>query len=570
MKYDVLLVHAPSVYDFRDRDDILFAYLSNSDSVHVSPIFEMPPVGILALQQHIQNQGLTVDFFNIASQMLRHPDFSVEEFFENAPADFMGVDLHWLPHTHGALELMKLYKKIHPNAKTMVGGIASTFYHDELIRYPQVDYVVRGYDTLMPVERLVKSGNDPKVLAEIPNLSWKDAGEVRNNAMTYAPAVYSAAVDWGKVFSGDRKGMTPYNLVIPQAGCEYNCKWCGGSRYFFSKYMGLEKGRPARMQKSPEALRQELLSISGANTGRHTVTMIDFWHEYPALFDMAADVFLDDKIKSVHFSLHRLPTIEKGKRMGMPVNPVIELSPDSHDFEVSKASGRGKYTMEQMEAFIDALLEDVYSFEIYYMLGLPGQTVENIRGTVQYCEHLLQKYKGKNVTPYICPMLPFLDPGSEIYDNPEQFGYTIFHKSLEAHRQALTQLNWKDRLNYETKWMTREQLVDISYEAVRALTLLKKQYGFLPKAFANSIVALIDRTTDLLKEIGEFQAMPDGPEKQALDPIIRGKIREYNRDQLKTVRSQQRPIDMGFAAQQWFDTEEAFAKVMPQLVGAGD
>ena len=25
------------MYDFRDRDDVLFAYLSNSDSVHVSP-----------------------------------------------------------------------------------------------------------------------------------------------------------------------------------------------------------------------------------------------------------------------------------------------------------------------------------------------------------------------------------------------------------------------------------------------------------------------------------------------------------------------------------------------------
>src|SRR5271155_167609 len=98
MKYDVILVHAPSVYDFRERDDILFAYLSNSDSVHVSPIFEMPPVGILALQQHLEKQGLAVDFFNVASQMLRHPDFDVRKFFEDTPADFIGIDLHWLVH----------------------------------------------------------------------------------------------------------------------------------------------------------------------------------------------------------------------------------------------------------------------------------------------------------------------------------------------------------------------------------------------------------------------------------------------------------------------------------------
>ena len=36
MAFDLILLHAPSVYDFRERDDVLFAYLSNLDSVHVS------------------------------------------------------------------------------------------------------------------------------------------------------------------------------------------------------------------------------------------------------------------------------------------------------------------------------------------------------------------------------------------------------------------------------------------------------------------------------------------------------------------------------------------------------
>jgi clorobiocin biosynthesis protein CloN6 len=565
-KYDVILVHAPSVYDFRDRDDVLFAYLSNSDGAHVSPIFEMPPVGIFALLQHLQKNGFSAQFFNVASQMLRDPAFNVETFFERVPASFIGIDLHWLVHAHGALELTRLYKEIHPGAKTIIGGIASTYYHEELIMYPQIDYVVRGYDTLLPVELLVRSGNAPEMLGEIPNLTWKDGGQIRCNQMTYTPAVYSAAVDWRKIFSRDRKGMTPYNLVIPQAGCEYNCKWCGGSRYFFSKYMGLEKGRTARIQKEPTALKQELASISEAVTDRHTVTMIDFWHEYPALFDVAADIFLDDKIKSVHFSLHRLPSIEKGKRMAAPVDAVIELSPDSHDFEISKASGRGTYTMQQMEDFIDALLDDVYSFEIYFMLGLPRQTAASIRETVDYSEHVLRKYRGKRVTPYICPMLPFLDPGSEIYDHPQRFGYRIFHRTLEDHRKALVEMNWKDRLNYETQWLSREELVNSSYEAVRALTLLKKQYGVLPKSIADSIVVLIDETRDLLGEITAYQVMPDGPEKQAAHAILRKKILEYNRRQLKAVRSQQRPFDLGFAKQQWFDTEEAFSRVLAPTV----
>jgi clorobiocin biosynthesis protein CloN6 len=122
-RLDLCLVHAPSVYDFRDRDDVLFAYLSNSDSVHVSPIFEMPPVGLLSIEQHARGLGLSSQFFNVASKMLRDPTFSVEAFFEKVSARWIGFDLHWLVHAHGALALAELYKRIHPEAKTIFGGI---------------------------------------------------------------------------------------------------------------------------------------------------------------------------------------------------------------------------------------------------------------------------------------------------------------------------------------------------------------------------------------------------------------------------------------------------------------
>jgi len=562
MKFDMILVHAPSVYDFRKMDDVLFAYLSNSDSVHISPIFEMPPVGIFALKQHLQRCGYTSEFFNVASQMLRDPNFDVEEFFKHAPADYIGIDLHWSVHTHGALELCKLYKQVHPNAKTILGGIASTYFHEELIQYPQVDYVLRGYDTLQPLQELMAAKNSPDKLKDVQNLTWKSGNEARFNDLSYTPKFLSSAVDWTQILAGDRKGLTPYNIVIPQAGCEYGCRWCGGSRYFFKKYMGLDSGVP-RIQKSPEALKAELASIAKTTKGGHTITMIDFWHEYPALFDAGTDVFVDDKIDCVHFSLHRLPSVEKGRQMAQPCRAVIELSPDSHDLEVAKASGRGKYTMQQMEDFMDALIDNVYSFEIYFMLGLPKQTRASVMETVDYCDHLLKKYKGKNVTPYICPMLPFLDPGSEIFDNAEQWGYNILHHSLEDHRQALVSMNWKDRLNYETQWMTRQELVDVSYESVRALTDLKEKYGILPHGFADAIRKLIDGTRSFLKEIDAYQAMPEGEEKLRASGPLKQRIAEYNRKQFKTIRSQQRPIDLGFSRQQWFDTQEAFDRVMP-------
>ncbi len=47
---DLLPLHAPSVYDFRERDDMPFAYLS--DSVNVTSVYEIYPIGFRVPQHH--------------------------------------------------------------------------------------------------------------------------------------------------------------------------------------------------------------------------------------------------------------------------------------------------------------------------------------------------------------------------------------------------------------------------------------------------------------------------------------------------------------------------------------
>ena len=46
--------------------------------------------------------------------------------------------------------------------------------------------------------------------------------------------------------------------------------------------------------------------------------------------------------------------------------------------------------------------------------------------TVDYCGRLLHKFKGRNVNPMICPMIPFLDPASTFFKYPEKNGYRVF------------------------------------------------------------------------------------------------------------------------------------------------
>jgi clorobiocin/coumermycin A biosynthesis protein CloN6/CouN6 len=69
---DPFLLHAPSVYDFRERDDMLFAYLSDSNSVDVTSVYEMYPIGWFSIKQRLADHGFDAKIVNVASLMLMH------------------------------------------------------------------------------------------------------------------------------------------------------------------------------------------------------------------------------------------------------------------------------------------------------------------------------------------------------------------------------------------------------------------------------------------------------------------------------------------------------------------
>ena len=126
-------------------------------------------------------------------------------------------------------------------------------------------------------------------------------------------------------------------------------------------------------------------------------------------------------------------------------------------------------------------------------------------GTVDYCDHLLRKFRGdKRLSLFIAPLAPFLDPGSLGFEQPERYGYRILFRTLEEHRQALLQPTWKYSLNYETEWMTRQQIVETTYEATRRLTRLKAKHGNISRKLAEAEERRIQEAWEMMRRIDEL------------------------------------------------------------------
>ncbi|WP_260871687.1 cobalamin-dependent protein [Bacillus sp. X1(2014)] len=120
MKYDLVLLHAPSVYDFR-KNSLLAGPIS--DVVPSSPVFEMYPIGITSIAEYLERYSLRVKIINIANRMLMSDKFDVEAKLKNIQTKAFGIDLHWLPHAHGSIEVARLVKKLHPITPVIFGGL---------------------------------------------------------------------------------------------------------------------------------------------------------------------------------------------------------------------------------------------------------------------------------------------------------------------------------------------------------------------------------------------------------------------------------------------------------------
>lgn len=182
---DLILLHPPSVMDFRKRTLLLGPV---SDLIPSTPVFEMYPIGFTTIASHLESNGYSVRIINIATRMLASKKFEPERFIRSVDAGVFGIDLHWMPHVQGALELAKIVKRQHPDRPIVFGGFSSTYYHEELLaKHPEVDFVLRGDSTEEPMQKLMDALSSGKALDGIPNLTWRNGSKIIINPLSHVP-----------------------------------------------------------------------------------------------------------------------------------------------------------------------------------------------------------------------------------------------------------------------------------------------------------------------------------------------------------------------------------------------
>ncbi len=527
---DLILLHPPSIYDFRQRT-ILYGPIS--DLIPSSPIFEMYPIGFASIAEHLGGAGFKVRIVNLAVRMLRDRKFDAERLIQSLKSPLFGIDLHWLPHAQGAIEIARMVKRYHPSSRLVIGGLSASYYQKELMDYPEVDYVLRGDTTEEPLRQLLECILADREPQGVPNLTWRDErGKVQQNPLCYVPDdldgfmihyydhMVQSAVRYRDLLNYlpfQRWLRYPITAVLTCRGCTQNCIYCGASSAALRGMFNRE--RPAF--RPAEAVAHDVKRISRITKG--PIFILGDIRQPGEEYAYRLLELLANERKKNQIILELFGPAPKSflQRMGQACPGFcLEISPESHHPEVRKAIGKG-YSNEALEETIEGALEaGCGRLDVFFMIGLPHQTPSSVMDTIDYCGFLLDRFgRDKRVSPFISPLAPFLDPGSLAFEDPQRYGYRLFYRSLEEHRRALLEPSWKYTLNYETEWMSREQIVHTTYEAMLRLNRLKAGHGSISREVAQAAERRVNSSLEMLRLIDEIVAAGEPGREQRLSQI---------------------------------------------------
>ena len=388
--------------------------------------------------------------------------------------DLIGIANLFSTQMKKALGVTEYIKSVYPAARIVVGGPHATSRPGEFLSSTSIDMVVlaEGEVTLCDV---LDYYSGKKSIGEINGISYMKDGEICVRPPEYIqdldslpyPAYHMA--DMEKYFSlalqglGSRYTDIFHNpkreiTVITSRGCPYECIFCS---------IHPTMGYKFRYQ-SPEYVAGHIELL----VKKYGVQLIHFEDDNLTLnqprFESIMDMIWErglrfewDTPNGVRADALNFRLLEKVKRSGVRELRIAVESSNTHVLnDIVKKKLDLQKTVETMKNCHKLKIP----LSAFYIIGFPGETKEDIKGTLNFALEMMRKY---NVTPHLHIAIPLV--GTEMYEIAKKNGYLTSEDYTEGFIQGMGRI--------KTEHFTPEELREFSvqfYKKVRKAYLMRK------------------------------------------------------------------------------------------------
>lgn len=365
-----------------------------------------PPLGLLYVAAYAEKSGRSVHVMDVNAERLHFDD--IGRFIgDNTPRwiGFTAVTAQ-ITSTH---RIAGIIKRVSPDSKVVVGGVHATAMPDELLRDPNIDFVIRG-EGEEPFFALVEG----QPLESVGGLSYRgrnplqpiehnpEAEPIEDLDSLPTPAYHLIRFDLYKPAVGAYRRLPSINMTMTR-GCPGKCTFCNSAE-------------TALRTRSPAHVVDEIQRLQSRYGIREVSFYDDTFTIYKQNVARLCDLIVERGINLTWSCFARTdcispPLLAKMRRAGCHQ---ILFGIESADPEILETI-RKPIDIEQTRRAVAMVQRAGIGVRAAFMFGNPGETVESLRRTIDFALELNPDLAIFNITtPY---------PGTQMFEWARRNGY---------------------------------------------------------------------------------------------------------------------------------------------------
>ncbi len=430
---DLLFIHTPKFSNF---------YPPFGEYMTVNIL----PMGTLSLADLAAQKGFKTKILHLGLEWIEKRTSSPLAYLEDKKIRVVAIPLHFHPQSYEVMRVAKEIKEKRPDITILSGGYtASLFQREILSSFPQLDAIIRG-DAETPLIALMNAVKEDRGWENIPNLTWRKNGEIKENPLSYVASeadldrssymnlsllegkeTYIRSIGmpfvWAKRLSKEENRrhfhlgppLIPLNIG---RGCFGNCTWCGGG----AEAQLRVNGRKRVVFRSPESVADTMAEALELGYEMFNIAF-DPGKEgekyYLDLFPLLRKKNLGAKIYFESFSLPSERFFREFANTFILDGSMIALSPESGDETVRHHNKTFTYSNQELMEAISVADQFGIRTDIFFAMGIPGERYSDLSKTSALKREIKRRFRNIGRI-WSAPIS--LEPASPWHLHPEEFG----------------------------------------------------------------------------------------------------------------------------------------------------
>ena len=364
-----------------------------------------PPFGLMTLAAYLEEQGVTVRIEDyIVNPYSKERVQQVVDAFKPDVVGGTGVTMN----INRSLAILKDYRDCAPGIVTVMGGPHVTFdaaavLHDNF----WIDYIVRGEGELTFMD-LLENLHSPSRLEHVKGISYRRNGKVHHNprrAFIEDINILAFPARHLVELSKYRALGFPVNLMTSR-GCPFSCIFCVGSKMVGRRVRYFDVKRVVDEFEMLSKLKFRQINVVDDLFTSHKKRCIAICRE-----------IIDRGIDHPWTAFARVDTVNRELLENLREAGCTTLcfGIESGNQEILDRVKK-KITLEKCQRAVDLCNEVGIDPMTSYILGLPGETPDTVKKTMEFASRLSPNYGYHILAPF---------PGTEVRDKKEEYGLQI-------------------------------------------------------------------------------------------------------------------------------------------------